>query len=36
MLDEPEEQFRLSLTNAVGQVIKNGLLLLGIQVPEKM
>ncbi|PIR58253.1 MAG: arginine--tRNA ligase, partial [Parcubacteria group bacterium CG10_big_fil_rev_8_21_14_0_10_35_15] len=36
ILDEPEEQFRLSLTNAVGQVIKNGLLLLGIQVPEKM
>ncbi|MEX2007276.1 MAG: arginine--tRNA ligase [Candidatus Levyibacteriota bacterium] len=30
------EEFRLLLTKAVGQVIKNGLYLLGIQSPEKM
>ena len=36
ILDQPEEQFRLSLTTAVGQVIKNGLWLLGIQTPERM
>ncbi|MBI5356956.1 arginine--tRNA ligase [Candidatus Collierbacteria bacterium] len=29
-------QFRLSLTSAVSQVLKNGLNLLGIQAPEKM
>ncbi len=31
-----EEEFRLVLTKAVGQVIKNGLYLLGIESPEKM
>ncbi len=31
-----KEEFRLSLTKAVGQVIKNGLYLLGIESPEKM
>jgi arginyl-tRNA synthetase len=31
-----KEEFRLSLTKAVGQVIKNGLNLLGINAPEKM
>jgi len=36
ILDQPEEQFRLSLTMAVGLVIKNGLSLLGIQAPGKM
>jgi len=30
------EEFRLALTQAVGQVIKNGLNLLGIPAPEKM
>jgi len=30
------EEFRLSLTAATGQVIKNGLTLLGIQTPERM
>ena len=31
-----KEEFRLALTKAVGQVIKNGLYLLGIESPEKM
>lgn len=31
-----KEEFRLSLTKAVGQVIKNGLYLLGIKSPKKM
>ena len=30
------KSFRLALTAASAQVIKNGLVLLGIQVPEKM
>ncbi|MEK7650861.1 MAG: arginine--tRNA ligase [Patescibacteria group bacterium] len=32
----PEEKSRLALTQAVAQVMKNGLWLLGIQAPEKM
>lgn len=36
ILGEPEEDFRLALTAAVGQVIKNGLNLLGIEALEKM
>lgn len=36
IIGEPEEKFRLSLTSAVGSVLKNGLHLLGIQAPEKM
>lgn len=35
-LTEEEKQFRLSLTAAVGIVLKQGLNLLGIQAPEKM
>ncbi len=35
--DKPEQtEFRLLLTAGVGQVLKNGLTLLGIQTPEKM
>lgn len=34
--DDNPYDFRLSLTFAVGQVLKNGLYLLGIQAPEKM
>ncbi|MBI2031767.1 MAG: arginine--tRNA ligase [Candidatus Levybacteria bacterium] len=30
------EEFRLNLTLAVGQILKNGLFLLGIEAPEKM
>ena len=33
---EPERGFRLALTKAVGQVIKNGLWLLGINAPKRM
>ncbi len=33
---EPESAYRVALTAAVGQVLKNGLTLLGIQAPEKM
>ncbi|MBI2074677.1 MAG: hypothetical protein HYT83_02440, partial [Candidatus Levybacteria bacterium] len=29
-------EFRIALTAAVGQILKNGLYLLGIQAPEKM
>jgi len=38
VLDAPEDekQFRIELTQAVAQVIKNGLNLLGIEVLEKM
>lgn len=36
IIDSDKEDFRLNLTAAVGQVIKNGLNLLGIQAPEKM
>lgn len=32
----PTSEFRLLLTSATGQVLKNGLKLLGIQAPEKM
>ena len=34
--DDNTQEFRLALTAAVGQVIKNGLYLLGIQAPERM
>lgn len=34
--DEPESLYRVALTAAVGQVLKNGLTLLGIATPEKM
>lgn len=34
--DQQVTNFRLTLTSAVGQVLKNGLNLLGIQVPERM
>jgi arginyl-tRNA synthetase len=30
------ERFRIILTSAVGQILKNGLNLLGIETPEKM
>ena len=36
ILGSENETFRLSLTNGVGQVLKNGLKLLGIECPEKM
>lgn len=36
IIGTPEEKERLLLTAAVGQVIKNGLKLLGIQAPERM
>ena len=36
ILDSEQKDFRLALTKAVGQVIKNGLNLLGIQTPSKM
>ena len=36
IIDSDKEDFRLNLTDAVGQVIKNGLKLLGISAPEKM
>ena len=34
--DDNNQAFRLALTEAVGQIIKNGLYLLGIQAPERM
>lgn len=34
--DEPSRQFRLQLSNAAGNVIKKGMGLLGIEVPERM
>jgi arginyl-tRNA synthetase len=34
--DEPTSHYRVALTAAVGQVLKNGLTLLGIKSPEKM
>ncbi|MCX6705222.1 MAG: DALR anticodon-binding domain-containing protein, partial [Candidatus Woesebacteria bacterium] len=36
IIDTDNEQFRLALTFGVGQVLKNGLKLLGIQTPERM
>ena len=36
ILESDEREFRLILTQAVGQVIKNGLYLLGIRAPERM
>ncbi len=36
ILESKQKEFRLALTNGVGQVIKNGLKLLGISAPEKM
>jgi len=36
ILGEPEEKFRLMLTASVGQIIKNGLNLLGIESLERM
>ncbi|MBO4550881.1 MAG: hypothetical protein J5733_09135, partial [Bacteroidaceae bacterium] len=34
--DEAKRQVRLMLSAAVGQVVKNGMGLLGIEVPERM
>ena len=36
ILESENRDFRLALTQAVGQVIKNGLYLLGIKAPERM
>lgn len=36
IIGSDNEEFRLMLTSGVGQVLKNGLRLLGIQVPERM
>ncbi len=36
ILGSDEENLRLALTNACGQILKNGLDLLGIQTPERM
>jgi arginyl-tRNA synthetase len=36
IIDSDNEEFRLALTFGVGQVLKNGLKLLGIQTPERM
>jgi arginyl-tRNA synthetase len=36
IIDSDQEDFRLKLTQGVGQIIKTGLNLLGIQAPEKM
>ncbi len=36
ILGNPMEEFRLQLTSGVGQVLKTGLYLLGIESPEKM
>ncbi len=36
IIDSENEEFRLELTSATGQVLKNGLNLLGIQAPERM
>ena len=34
--DEQKRTFRIALSETVGQVIKNGMGLLGIEVPERM
>jgi len=36
IIESESKEFRLVLTQAVGQIIKNGLYLLGIQAPERM
>jgi len=36
ILQSENQEFRLQLTSAVGQVLKTGLYLLGIESPEKM
>jgi len=36
IIGSDNENFRLTLTNGVGQVLKNGLNILGIQTPERM
>jgi arginyl-tRNA synthetase len=36
IIESDNEEFRLALTSATGQVLKNGLKLLGIQSPERM
>lgn len=36
IIDSENQNFRLALTGGVGQVLKNGLNLLGIQAPERM
>jgi len=36
ILGSEAEEFRLALTNGTGQVLKNGLKILGIETPEKM
>ena len=36
ILGSENEEFRLALTSGVGQVLKNGLKLLGIETPERM
>jgi arginyl-tRNA synthetase len=36
IIGSDNEDFRLALTYAVGQVLKNGLKLLGISTPERM
>ena len=36
IIDSDNEELRLALTFGVGQVLKNGLKLLGIQTPERM
>ncbi len=36
ILESKEREFRLALTAGVGQIIKNGLYLLGIKAPERM
>ncbi len=36
ILESKNEEFRLVLTKAVGQIVKNGLSLLGINAPERM
>jgi arginyl-tRNA synthetase len=36
IIGSENEEFRLSLTSAVGQVLKNGLKMLGIETPERM
>jgi arginyl-tRNA synthetase len=36
IIDSDNEEFRLVLTSGVGQVLKNGLKLLGIETPERM
>jgi arginyl-tRNA synthetase len=36
ILGSENEEFRLALTSGVGQVLKNGLKLLGIETPKRM